>query len=177
VVQVPLDTLAAAARLASGAELAGLAPALLSNGHPLSSTALREVAASADWTAVLVDRRGSPLDVGRTQRLFTPKQRVAVTVRDGGCTYPTCAAPPASCDVHHLKAWSAGGRTDLDNAALLCGRHHRHVTHTGKSGRVVDGHVLWDETGPAPPSQPGRLRRLVDDLVRRCRLPAGTADG
>nr|WP_232421869.1 HNH endonuclease signature motif containing protein [Nocardioides sp. Iso805N] len=33
--------------------------------------------------------------------------------------------PATWCDAHHENPWSQGGPTDLTNAALLCGHHHR----------------------------------------------------
>src|SRR3712207_8108233 len=43
------------------------------------------------------------------------------------------------CDVHHLLAWIDGGQTDLDNAALLCERHHTKVHHGFRVERRPDG--------------------------------------
>ncbi|MDQ2845993.1 MAG: hypothetical protein M3Y77_06520 [Actinomycetota bacterium] len=45
-----------------------------------------------------------------------------------------------------------GGPTDLDNGALLCGRHHTVVHRDQLAGTLVDGHVLWDR-------KPGSYRR------------------
>ena len=59
-----------------------------------------------------------------------PHARRAVKARDGGCIIPGCHAPPAWCDAHHVRWWSKGGRTDVDNLALLCPRHHTAV-HAG----------------------------------------------
>ena len=33
-------------------------------------------------------------------------------------------------DAHHIKHWSAGGETSLENLMLLCSRHHR-LVHEG----------------------------------------------
>ncbi|MGB3592898.1 MAG: HNH endonuclease signature motif containing protein, partial [Ornithinimicrobium sp.] len=49
--------------------------------------------------------------------------------------YPGCTTPAPWCDAHHVVHWSHGGRSDLSNYALLCGRHHtlvhaRHLTAT-----------------------------------------------
>ena len=38
---------------------------------------------------------GQPLDVGREQRLFTARQRIALAARDGGCRWPGCDRPPS----------------------------------------------------------------------------------
>ena len=34
------------------------------------------------------------------------------------------------CHAHHLTHWANGGKTNLDNLALLCGHHHRVIHHT-----------------------------------------------
>lgn len=91
---------------------------------------------------------GQVLDWGAARRLFTPAQTKRLWLRDGGCTYPGCTAPPSWADAHHLVHWADGGRTDLDNAALLCGRHHTIVHQRRLAGAVLndaDGHrVEWD---------------------------------
>lgn len=73
---------------------------------------------------VTVDTCGNPLDVGRRERLFTPAQRIALAVRDGGCLWPGCDRPPAMTEAHHCKPWVEGGCTDIDDGVLLCRFHH-----------------------------------------------------
>ncbi|MFS2279738.1 hypothetical protein V2S04_02810 [Microbacterium sp. OR21] len=43
---------------------------------------------------VRVDACGNPLDVGREQRLFTPRQRIALALGDGGCRWADATARP-----------------------------------------------------------------------------------
>ncbi len=62
-----------------------------------------------------------PLDAGRTRRTFDRYQRRALIARDGGCAGPGCDPHPARTHAHHTTEWAAGGHTDLDTAALLCG--------------------------------------------------------
>ena len=110
----------------------------------------------AEIVPVLVDPTGTPLDVGRTRRDFTPRQRTALAERDRGCTWPGCTAPVSWTDAHHLRSWYHGGPSDLDNAALLCGHHHRHAHTTSAVGRVTNGRVTWDTDRPGsdPPDRP-----------------------
>ncbi|WP_460816658.1 HNH endonuclease signature motif containing protein [Nocardioides korecus] len=68
-----------------------------------------------------------PLDAGRTRRLYSAQQRIALQQRDRHCTAAGCATPPALCHAHHDQPWSTGGPTDLANGRLLCGHHHRRV--------------------------------------------------
>ena len=79
------------------------------------------------------------LDLGRGSRLFTEAQRRAMVVRDGGCIWPGCSAPPAWCEAAHLAPWFPHGRTDLDNGALMCAGHHRRFDHDGWALRRRDG--------------------------------------
>lgn len=74
--------------------------------------------------------KGEILWEGRRERYFTPAQRRALAVRDGGCLGPNCTAPPSWCHAHHVIEWEHGGPTDVDNGALLCSFHH-HQLHAG----------------------------------------------
>lgn len=81
---------------------------------------------------VIADRAGNPLDVGREQRLYTPKQRIALAVRDGGCRWNGCDRPASFCEAHHIDEWAADeGRTDIDRGILLCRFHHLQLHHRG----------------------------------------------
>lgn len=86
-------------------------------------------ACDAGIMRVSVDRSGNPLDVGREQRLFTPKQRVALAIRDGGCRWRGCDRPASYCEAHHIDHFSDGGRTDIDRGILLCRFHHMNLHH------------------------------------------------
>jgi hypothetical protein len=97
---------------------------------PISEGWLARFLCDAVLEAVLVGRDGNVLNLGRTQKTVTTHQRRAVKARDGGCVVPGCHAPAAWCDAHHARWWSKGGRTDVDNLALLCPRHHADV-HAG----------------------------------------------
>lgn len=73
----------------------------------------------------------SDLNHGRAQRLVTPQQRRTLELRDGRlCAFPGCDRIHG-LHAHHLTHWIHGGRTDLDNLALLCTAHH-HLLHEGR---------------------------------------------
>jgi hypothetical protein len=109
-------------------------------GALLSAARTRWAACDPDITRIVLDPDGRPLDVGRTQRLFPPHIRRAAEVRDQGCVFTGCHAPTWWCDTHHLLEWALdGGHTSLDNAALLCERHHTQVHHGFRIQRQPDG--------------------------------------
>ena len=79
---------------------------------------------------VTVDTCGNPLDVGRESRLFTPKQRIGLAIRDGGCRWNGCDRPASYCEAHHIDEWARDeGRTDIDRGILLCRFHHMQLHH------------------------------------------------
>jgi hypothetical protein len=80
---------------------------------------------------ILFDDDGSTLNLGRSQRLHSARQRIAIAVRDGGCLAPDCERPASWCEVHHIHEFSRGGNTDLNDGVLLCRHHHMLVHNNG----------------------------------------------
>jgi hypothetical protein len=112
----------------------GLAKAgRLDTGLALSAAALRMLACDALVVPAVLGTTSEVLDLGRAQRdfNFNRAQRRAAALRDRGCVAPGCDQPPSACHAHHMWWWIEGGPTDLDNAALLCGFHHRRVHRQG----------------------------------------------
>jgi hypothetical protein len=99
------------------------------DGEPLGADVAALLTCDAHLQALVVDRGGQPLWLGRSARLATPAQRRAITVRDGGCVFPGCEMPAHWCDVHHEPGWETGGASDLHTMVLLCRRHHG-LAHT-----------------------------------------------
>jgi len=123
---------------------AGCTLGSLDSGGLLGPETVRRMACDAGVIPVVLGGPGEVLEVGRTQRLFTAGQVKALWLRDRQCTFPGCDAPAHWCDAHHLKHWADGGPTDLNNAALLCGRHHTVVHRDQLAAGIIDGQVLWD---------------------------------
>ena len=110
--------------------------------EPISASTARRLAADAAIIPIVLGAQSEPLDVGRSSRLFTEAQRRALAVRDAGCIWPGCDAPPGWCEVAHVTAWAREGPTDLSNGALMCHFHHRRFDNDGWS---LDHHngVPW----------------------------------
>ena len=104
--------------------------ATTSNGATISPDAAERLLCDARLTRIVMNARSQVLDVGRATRTWSPAQRTAITARDRHCRGPGCDRPPDWCHIHHIRWWSKGGRTDLDNGILLCTRHHR-LVHEG----------------------------------------------
>ena len=89
---------------------------------------------------ITFDDHGNGIDLGREQRIFSPAQRAALAVRDGGCMWPGCDRPPAWTETHHLQHWKDDGPTDLDQGILLCRADHLRLHNE-------HWHITRDNTG------------------------------
>jgi hypothetical protein len=132
-------------RLGAATTLGGL-----DAGNHLAPETVRRLCCDGSVIPILLGSRGEVLDWGREERFFTDAQTKRLWLRDGGCTYPGCEAPPQWADAHHLVHWADLGPSDLDNAALLCERHHTIVHNRRLAGRVLTEafgeRVEWDLT-------------------------------
>ena len=121
VVTIPLGTLEDRLQAAS---LTGTST-LTGTGIRLSPGLARRLACTAGLIPAVLGTDSTVLDLGRRTRLHTPKQRLAMALRqDGHCAVDGCDRPTTACDAHHLQPWSRGGPTTLDNGILICPRHH-----------------------------------------------------
>lgn len=104
-------------------------------GESLTAGGTRRLLCDAGIVPVVLGGPSEVLDVGREQRLVTPAQRTALTLRDGGCVFPDCDVPAQRCEAHHIVPWNRGGPTTLANLALLCPSHHGSLEPTaGRPG-------------------------------------------
>jgi hypothetical protein len=109
---------------AQGAARAGTTEA----GVRVSPGQLLRWACEAGLVPAVLDTGGHVLDLGRTRRLHTAAQRLAIILEQKTCQHPACDVPGAFCHVHHTTAWSKGGPTNTTDAVLLCPFHH-HQAH------------------------------------------------
>jgi hypothetical protein len=122
--------------------------------HPQS---VRRLLCNARVQTVGEDRHGNVLGIGRLSRQSPAWMVRQVRHRDRECRFPGCGARRFT-EAHHIRWWRHGGRTDLDNLALICSFHHRLVHEHGWSvKREATGDLLWRrpdgtryESGPSP---------------------------
>ena len=70
-------------------------------------------------------------ETSHAKRQIPPSTRRALVARDRDCVFNGCHRPAAWCDGHHVRWWTRGGETNLENLALVCGRHHRMLHEDG----------------------------------------------
>ena len=149
------------------------------DGSQLSADQLLRIADEAEIWPTIIDCNGVPLALGRTRRIASRGQTMALIAREGGCSFPGCDHPPQWCDRHHIIDWIDGGPTDLDNMTLLCRYHHTHFLQKGWACRM-NGDMLPEWIPPRwidPEQRPQlhtRIRRLHTQrqLGRRRQAPA-----
>ncbi len=105
----------------------GVGAAMLETGQPITAAQARRWACEAQIIPAVLGGKSQPMDLGLGKRLFDHYQRIALILRDKGCTAIGCDAPASRCHAHHDDPWSQGGRTDLANGRLLCSHHHARV--------------------------------------------------
>lgn len=96
---------------------------------PVSIETVERFACTAGVIPIVFDDDGQCLNIGREQRLFTARQRVALATRDGGCRWRDCTRPASWTEAHHIDHWYRDhGSTDVIDGVLLC-RHHHMLLH------------------------------------------------
>ncbi len=129
---------------------------------PISAATADLITCDSTLGTVIVDGNGAPLDVGRSERLFTPAIRKGLAVRDGGCAHPGCGRPVSWCDAHHIIPWGSDGNDQhRQRRAAVPTPPHRHPSRR-----------LASLFGPRPPPlvhptpQTGRSRTGTPALPR-----------
>ena len=127
---------------------------------PVTVATARRMAAGGQIISCVLGGESQILDWGRTRRLYTATQRLALVERDGGCAM--CGAPPGHTKVHHIRWWARdAGPTDLANGCLLCESCHHRIHDNGWEIRIEGLGIrakVWFI--PPPHVDPDRTPRL-----------------
>jgi hypothetical protein len=79
--------------------LTGLGVATTSTGETLTAEQARRLACTARIIPAVLGKKGEILDQGRSSRLYTRAQRIAMQIRDRHCTAHGCTVPARYCHV------------------------------------------------------------------------------
>ncbi|MGA0568506.1 DUF222 domain-containing protein [Rathayibacter sp. KR2-224] len=172
----------AAARSAEVASMGGAAPTVLVTvderdlaagrgagwidgvDEPIPMAAITQFACAGGIQKLLI-RDGRIVSLWSPERCFTPQQRRAISVRDGGCVITGCRVPAGWCEVHHVLEHSRGGPTHTDNGVTLCWFHHRSIDTGGWSVRMQQGRPQVRAPGWIDPK--GQWRNVEPRTVPR----------
>src|SRR5690554_3204862 len=110
---------------------------------PVSIETVERIICETGTIPVTFTPDGQCIDLGREQRLYTARQRIALAARDGGCRWPDCDRPAAWTEAHHINHWARDhGKTDLADGILLC-RHHHMLLHNNHWDITRTGAEYW----------------------------------
>ncbi len=119
---------------------------------------VQRMACDATIAVAVDDDAGHTMYEGRARRFPTEAQRREVMRRDRHCRFPGCTNVTFT-NAHHIVPWEPGGKTDLDNLALMC-LHHHHVVHSNgwkMSGNANQELAFSGPSGRAMTSRPSPL--------------------
>ena len=150
---------------------------------PVPPTVLDSISPDDRLVGAIFGGNGQPLWLGRTERLASFDQYVAVALRDRGCVL--CRAPMHRCRIHHIDEHCADeGPTDIENLAALCNSCHLWVHRTKRRVvREVDAHgtIAWSTAPRGPASGERRdsgMPKAAGGLNGHAELePAGVVSG
>src|SRR5689334_2281684 len=125
---VSAETLAAPARVPG--DPADPARCHVEDGPAISVSTAQMIGCTAALSWMRHSDAGAVLALGRRRRRPGSAIRRAARERDNcRCRFPGCES--RRVDLHHIRHWVNGGRTDLENLISLCPWHHKLVHDRG----------------------------------------------
>lgn len=136
----------------------------LEDGPRVSAETARRLCCDAGISVLSKDEDGTLLNIGRKSRIIPPAMRRALKARDENCRFPGCTHK-YYIDGHHIKHWSDGGETSLDNLVQLC-RHHHRLVHEGgfTCQKNAEGKVEFRNPNDRLIARAGRLPTLPSNF-------------
>lgn len=120
--------------------------------------------------AALFHPQEGPVNLYRSERYANEKQRTLARLTHTVCPVPGCRIAADHCEMHHMKAWSQGGETNMSNLTVLCHYHNQvnadNPKHANRRGGVKPrrGVPMWftpnDHPVPNPVHPYGAMRVL-----------------
>jgi hypothetical protein len=93
-----------------------------SDGTLIRTDTVRQLADSAEVYTAFLTKQGEVLRLGRTRRIATRSQTIALIARDGGCSFSGCDASPEWCEVSRIHnsrlSTQVGKHTRLDGCRV-----------------------------------------------------------
>jgi len=89
-----------------------------------------KLSCDASISLVIEGDNNNVVNIGRKTRIVPLAMKRALKMRDQGCVFPGCCQTKWT-DSHHIKHWSEGGETSMNNLVTLCRYHHTQL-HKGE---------------------------------------------
>lgn len=127
----------------------------LSNGAKITGAELVQRELAGEGLVMIVDRVKGPVELLRTQRLASEKQRIMAIGEQPTCAWDECLCGADYAQIHHITEWRNGGETNPENLTPLC-EYHNAINGLPGRGRIVreNGRIKWQPPGPRDPREP-----------------------
>lgn len=142
----------------------------MNTGTNVSAETSKRICCDAGISVLSEDEDGTPMNIGRKSRVIPSAMRRALKARDENCRFPGCTHK-YFVDGHHIRHWSDGGETSLDNLVRLCRQHHRLVHEGGFScTKNQEGKIEFRNPGGQAIARTGQLPTLPANFDLRVRM-------
>lgn len=150
----------------------------LSNGAKITGKELIERELAEEGLVMIVDRVKGPVELHRTQRVASEKQRIMACGEQPTCAWDRCLCGADYSQIHHITEWRHGGETNPENLTPLC-KYHNAINGLPGRGRIVreNGKIKWVPAGPRDPREPAHPHRAPRAQRIREHETAGTGHG
>ncbi|MBK4137782.1 HNH endonuclease signature motif containing protein [Corynebacterium macginleyi] len=112
----------------------------LTNGATMTGAELVRRTFTEHGYVTLIHPVEGPVNLYRTSRFASAKQRLMAATENPVCPWPKCRYPADECQVHHLTAWKNGGETNPRNLTIAC-PYHNGVNDDDPNAPPVRGHL------------------------------------
>lgn len=112
----------------------------LTNGATMTGAELVRRAFTEHGYVTLIHPVEGPVNLYRTSRFASAKQRLMAAAENPVCPWPECRYPADECQVHHLNAWKNGGETNSRNLTIAC-PYHNGVNDDDPNAPPLRGHL------------------------------------
>ena len=112
----------------------------LTNGATMTGAELVRRAFTEHGYVTLIHPVEGPVNLYRTSRFASAKQRLMAAAENPVCPWPECRYPADECQVHHLNAWKNGGETNPGNLTIAC-PYHNGVNDDDPNAPPLRGHL------------------------------------
>ena len=133
--------------------LARTGTGITDTGDRLTVGSLIESTLATDLYLQVLDFQGRSLWLGRSRRLGSLDQYLALLGEEGMSTAPGSSACAARCAMHHIDGWNHGGDTDIDNLTFTDTSTHARVDDTRTNPNrwfTLRPDSAGDQTAPRP---------------------------
>lgn len=96
----------------------------LTNGATMTGAQLVARTLTEHGYVTLIHPVQGPVNLYRTSRFASEKQRLMLAAETPACAWPDCNFPADECQAHHLVAWNAGGDTNVACMTMVCPYHN-----------------------------------------------------